>query len=96
MPAARDDERVVLTVEVTDSKARYVNGLRPRDFQILEDGLAEKISTFEERENSYNITYVPVHNPNHGFRRIKVKLVSDASNYRVRHKVGYTPSQKSK
>ena len=39
---------VVLTFTVTDSKGRYVNGLKPGDFRILEDGIVEKISTFAD------------------------------------------------
>ena len=39
---------VVLSFTVTDSKGHYINGLKPADFKILEDGIAEKISTFAE------------------------------------------------
>src|SRR6266852_7962016 len=39
---------VVLSFTVTDSKGRYINGLKPGDFRILEDGIVEKISTFAE------------------------------------------------
>jgi len=39
---------VVLSFTVTDSKGKYVNGLKPSDFRILEDGIKEKISTFSE------------------------------------------------
>ena len=39
---------VVLSFTVTDSKGRYINGLKPTDFRILEDGIPEKISTFAE------------------------------------------------
>jgi VWFA-related protein len=39
---------VVLSFTVTDNKGKYVNGLKPSDFRILEDGIAEKISTFSE------------------------------------------------
>lgn len=41
-------DMVVLAFTVTDSKNRYVNGLKPTDFRILEDGIAQKISTFAE------------------------------------------------
>ena len=37
---------VVLTFTVTDSKGKYVTGLKPTDFKILEDGIQQKISTF--------------------------------------------------
>ena len=39
---------VVLTFTVTDSKGKYVNGLKPADFKVTEDGIAQKISTFAE------------------------------------------------
>lgn len=39
---------VQLNVAVTDSKGNYVTGLRPEDFQIIEDKTPEKIATFEE------------------------------------------------
>jgi Ca-activated chloride channel homolog len=54
--AAQDDQtrlRVVvnlvqLNVAVTDRKGNYVTDLRPEDFIITEDGIAEAIATFEE------------------------------------------------
>jgi VWFA-related protein len=39
---------VVLSFTITDSKGKYVNGLKPSDFRILEDGIKEKIATFSE------------------------------------------------
>jgi VWFA-related protein len=41
-------DMVVLTFTVTDSRGRYINGLKPSDFRILEDGIAERIATFSE------------------------------------------------
>jgi Ca-activated chloride channel homolog len=41
-------ELVVLSFTVTDSKGRYINGLKPKDFKITEDGIAQKVSTFAE------------------------------------------------
>jgi VWFA-related protein len=41
-------DMVVLSFTVTDSKGRYVNGLRPEDFRVLEDGIPQKINTFAE------------------------------------------------
>ena len=41
-------DMVVLSFQVTDSKGRYVNGLKPSDFRIYEDGILESISTFAE------------------------------------------------
>src|SRR5260370_5959355 len=39
---------VQLNVAVTDSRGNYVTDLRPSDFSITEDGISEKIATFEE------------------------------------------------
>ncbi len=39
---------VQLNVAVTDHKGNYIGGLRPEDFEITEDKIPEKISTFEE------------------------------------------------
>jgi Ca-activated chloride channel family protein len=41
-------DMVVLSFEVTDNKGHYVNGLKPSDFRITEDGIKEKINTFAE------------------------------------------------
>ena len=41
-------DMVVLSFTVTDSKGRYVNGLKPKDFKILEDGIQQKVNTFAE------------------------------------------------
>ena len=39
---------VVLSFTVEDNRGHYVNGLKPMDFKILEDGISQKISTFAE------------------------------------------------
>jgi VWFA-related protein len=39
---------VVLSFQVTDHKGGYLNGLKPKDFRILEDGIPQKIATFAE------------------------------------------------
>ena len=41
-------DMVVLSFTVTDSKGHYINGLKPSDFRITEDGIAQKINTFGE------------------------------------------------
>lgn len=41
-------DMVVLSFTVTDNKGKYVNGLKPGDFKIMEDGIAQKLSTFSE------------------------------------------------
>ena len=39
---------VVLSFTVTDNKGKYVNGLKPSDFKVTEDGIPEKLATFSE------------------------------------------------
>src|SRR5882724_2893706 len=39
---------VVLSFQVTDNKGHYVNGLKPSDFRIYEDGILQSISTYAE------------------------------------------------
>jgi Ca-activated chloride channel family protein len=54
--AAQDDSSrirvsvvlVQLNIAVTDNKGNYVSGLRPEDFSITEDKIAERASTFED------------------------------------------------
>jgi Ca-activated chloride channel family protein len=41
-------DMVVLSFQVTDSKNHYINGLKPTDFRIFEDGILQKVSTFAE------------------------------------------------
>jgi Ca-activated chloride channel homolog len=44
----KEVELVQLNVAVTDNKGNYVSGLDPSNFVISEDGIAEKVATFEE------------------------------------------------
>jgi len=41
-------DMVVLSFTVTDNKGRYINGLKPKDFKISEDGIQQKPATFAE------------------------------------------------
>jgi len=41
-------DMVVLSFQVTDSKNKYINGLKHGDFRIYEDGILQRISTFAE------------------------------------------------
>jgi Ca-activated chloride channel homolog len=46
----------------------------------------------EDLGNSYTVTYYPQPNPNEGFRKITVEIVSDVGKkYRVRSRPGYRP-----
>ena len=60
VPAQEDESRIVihrtvnlvqLDVAVTDKKGNYITGLREGDFSIFEDGIAQKVATFEEANN---------------------------------------------
>lgn len=44
----KEVQLVQLNVAVTDNKGNYISGLNPADFSISEDGIAEKIASFEE------------------------------------------------
>ena len=39
---------VVLSFTITDGKGHYINGLQPKDFRILEDGIPQKLNTFAD------------------------------------------------
>ena len=41
-------DMVVLSFTVTNAKHEYINGLKPTDFRISEDGIMQKIATFAE------------------------------------------------
>ncbi len=41
-------DMVVLSFQITDNKGHYINGLKPKDFKIFEDGIEQKIATFAE------------------------------------------------
>ncbi len=43
---------VVLSFQVTDNKGHYVNGLKPKDFRILEDGIPQKMSTLRRGQQA--------------------------------------------
>jgi VWFA-related protein len=41
-------DMVVLSFTVLDQRGRYVNGLKPKDFHVLEDNIPQRIATFAE------------------------------------------------
>jgi VWFA-related protein len=41
-------DMVVLSFTVTDSKGKYINGLKHTDFRVLEDGIQQRLATFAE------------------------------------------------
>jgi Ca-activated chloride channel family protein len=45
-------DMVVLGFTVLDQKNKYVNGLKPKDFKVYEDDIAEKLATFAEGSRS--------------------------------------------
>ena len=65
-------DMVVLSFQVTDSKNHYINGLKPSDFRIYEDGILQKISTFAEGANT------PVALNNDGTTRPMLDAKTDA------------------
>ncbi len=44
-------EMVQLNVAVTDSRGKYITGLRPEDFAVMEDGIPQKLAMFAEGDN---------------------------------------------
>ncbi|MBV9766930.1 MAG: VWA domain-containing protein, partial [Acidobacteriaceae bacterium] len=48
----------------------------------------------EDLGNSYTVTYYPQPNPNEGFRKIRIDLISDsAKKYKIRARPGYRPQR---
>jgi len=48
----------------------------------------------EDLGNSYTVTYYPQPNPNEGFRKIRIDLISDAAKkYKIRARPGYRPQR---
>jgi len=46
----------------------------------------------EDLGNSYTVTYYPASNPNEGFRKINIQILSDTGKkYRVQSRPGYRP-----
>lgn len=41
-------DMVVLSFTVTDNKGHYINGIKPGDVKVYEDGIAQKLNTFGE------------------------------------------------
>ena len=94
--AQQSGKPVQFTFEVTDSKGRHILGLEQKDFRVLENGVVQKIETFgmgvDTEENSYVVTYTPPPNPDRGFRKIEIRIVTDLEKrYRIRAKPGYRP-----
>lgn len=88
-------DMVVLGFNVTDSKGRYVNGLKPNDFRILEDGIVQKVATFAEgnrppvyvREDGTTEPIVTKLSPDErsdAFVGTNVFILFDTSNYMYR------------
>ena len=92
-------DMVVLSFTVTDSRGRYINGLKPPDFRILEDGIPQKISTFSEgnktpvqllEDGSSKLVASTVGDPEKGgiatdaFVGTNVFVLFDTSNYMYR------------
>ncbi|WP_031500471.1 VWA domain-containing protein [Bryobacter aggregatus] len=93
-------DMVVLSFTVTDSKGKYVNGLKHTDFRILEDGIVQKLATFSEGNRppiqiledgstkplsiSDNTREVDLKGPSDAFVGTNVFVLFDTSNYMYR------------
>ena len=71
-------DMVVLTFTVTDSKGRYISGLKPEDLRISEDGVSQKITAFAEGAAS---AVQPVEMPRDALSGTKVFILFDTSNW---------------
>jgi VWFA-related protein len=74
-------DMVVLTFTVTDAKGRYVNGLKPEDLHISEDGATQKIIAFAEGTKS-PVQLVDM--PPESLTGTKVFILFDTSNWMYR------------
>ena len=74
-------DMVVLTFTVTDSKGRYLNGLKPEDFRIREDGVSQKIVAFAEGTKS-PVQFVDM--PPESLAGTKIFILFDTSNWMYR------------
>jgi Ca-activated chloride channel family protein len=90
-------DMVVLSFTITDNKGHYINGLKPKDFRILEDGIPQKFNTFTDGDKppmnvSADGTLVPMQVSEAGkvegrpdaFVGTNVFLLYDTSNYMYR------------
>lgn len=48
-----DSDIVIVNVTVTDAAGKFVPGLKKADFKVVEDGIAQSISTFETEETPF-------------------------------------------
>ncbi|HSU52887.1 MAG TPA: VWA domain-containing protein [Candidatus Dormibacteraeota bacterium] len=102
---AQDQERptfrvkvdmVVLSFTVFDQKGHYVNGLKPKDFKILEDTIPQKIATFAEGDRPpmqvlpsgetqpLTRAAAPINTRSGDFTGTNVFVLFDTSNYMYR------------
>ena len=70
-----DVNMVVLTFSVTDKKGNHVNGLKPEDIRILEDGIEQKIASFAEGSRLFRLV-----NEGPGSGGTSVFILFDTSN----------------
>jgi Ca-activated chloride channel family protein len=74
-------DMVVLTFTVADAKGRYVNGLKPEDLHIREDGVTQKIVAFAEGTKSpVQLSDIPPES----LAGTKVFILFDTSNWMYR------------
>lgn len=86
---------VLLNVAVTDNKGHYVTGLRPSDFEVVEDNIPQSISTFGEGDAPQQTvvqtldsrlegTTQPEQHPESVLAGANVFILFDTSNYMYR------------
>jgi len=68
-------DMVQLNVAVIDRKGNYVTGLRPSDFEIIEDTIPQKLATFEEG----NQEPIMLLNPSQATSKPSASSVADSS-----------------
>ncbi|MGB2620730.1 MAG: VWA domain-containing protein, partial [Candidatus Acidiferrum sp.] len=57
---------VLLPVNVTDSRGAFVPGLKRDDFRVFEDGQAQKLTVFEERDTPVTVGLIVDHSRSMG------------------------------
>ncbi len=77
-----DTELVNINVRVVDRNSRPINGLKPSDFTILEDGIPQKIDFFSQSEVPTNYSLVV---DNSGSLRRQIEKVIEATKILVNY-----------
>jgi len=71
---------VQLSIAVTDSKGNYVTGLRPENFEVTEDKISQRISSFDEGSGSDSTSP-----DSQGFDEVQTSATSAQTNSQPAH-----------